>query len=408
MPLYAYFFGGLLEKPYNKTNSAKQIAAWRIGEVGIKTNLEFGTEGGDEMKSKMEIFFLVLFLLSGPVVPAGHTCTAFVLKHGDRILFGENFDWSVSDGLIMVNKRNVRKTAFSTGAGNQQLVSWKSKYGSLTFNHVGREFFHGGINSKGLFVTGLMLRDSEYSPIDSRPIISPTQWKQYILDNCATVEQAIAIQSQIRIFYKSGRFPTHFFLADKSGRCAVIEFVEGKMICSSGSAMPVNILTNSTYANSIEYLKEHEGFGGKRLVSNSSSSLDRFVRTTNMVKSYNPKSSGSMVDYGFKVLDNVAQGEYTAWRIIYDVNEMRIYFITLFNPKIQYIDLKSFDLSCDAPPEIFDLNNKVTGDVTKYFKYYTTQANRDLITRVNSFYHFSLNILDALTQYSEDLLCVEE
>lgn len=360
------------------------------------------------MKSGMGIFMLVLILLIGPAIPAGHACTAFALKHGDRILFGENFDWSVSEGLIFVNKRNVRKTAFSTGAGNQQLVSWKSKYGSLTFNHVGREFFHGGINSKGLFVTGLMLRGSEYSPIDFRPIISPSQWKQYILDNCATVEQAITVQSQIRIFYKSGRFPTHFFLADKSGRCAVIEFVEGKMICHSGAAMRVNILTNSTYVNSVEYLKEHEGFGGSRLVSNSSSSLDRFVRAANMVKSYNPQSPGSMVNYGFKVLDNVAQGEYTAWRIIYDVNEMRIYFITLFNPKIQYIDLNSFALSCDTPPKIFDLNNKLSGDVTMYFKDYTTQANRDLITRANNFYHFPLNILDALTQYSEDLLCVQE
>ena len=159
------------------------------------------------MKSQMGIFLLVLILLICPAIPACHACTAFAFKHGDRILFGENFDWSVRDGLIIVNKRNVRKTAPVTGADNQHLVSWRSKYGSLTFNHVGREFFHGGINSKGLFVTGLILQHSEYPPIDSRPIISQTQWKQYILDNCATVEEAIATQSQIRIFSRSGWFP---------------------------------------------------------------------------------------------------------------------------------------------------------------------------------------------------------
>lgn len=360
------------------------------------------------MKSGMGIFLLVLILLICPAIPAGHACTAFALKHGDRIIFGENFDWSVRDGLIIVNKRNVRKTALVNGAGNQHLVSWRSKYGSLTFNHVGREFFHGGINAKGLFVTGLILQHSEYPPIDSRPIISQTQWKQYILDNCATVEEAIATQSQIRIFSRSGRFPTHFFLGDKSGRCAVIEFIGGKMICHTSAAMPVKILTNSTYATSVEYLKEHEGFGGKHLVPNSGSSLDRFVRAANMVKSYNPESSGPVVNYGFKVLDEVSQGEYTAWRIIYDVNEMRIYFLTFFNPGIQYIDLKSFDLSCDTPSKIFDLNNKVSGDVTKYFKDYTTKTNRDLITRVNRFYQFPLNIVDTLAQYPEDLLCVQE
>jgi choloylglycine hydrolase len=172
--------------------------------------------------------------------------------------------------------------------------------------------------------------------------------------------------------------------------------------------MPVNILTNSTYASSVKYLKKHKGFGGKSSVSNSPSSLDRFVRAAKLVKAYDPESSGSMLNYAFKVLDNVAQGGYTAWRIIYDPNLMRIYFITLFNSEIQYIDLKSFDLSCATPPKIFDLNSKISGDVTKHFKDYTISANRDLIARVNNFYRFPSNIIDALTEYPEGLICVEE
>ncbi len=360
------------------------------------------------MRSKIGIVFLMVTIFICLSTPNIYPCTAFTLKHGDRILFGENFDWSVGDGLIIVNKRNVKKNALIFRAGDQRVASWISKYGSLTFNHVGREFFHGGINSKGLFVTGLILGHSEYPPIDSRPIISQTQWKQYILDNCATVGEAIAAQSQIRIFPRIGRFPVHFFIADKDGQSAVIEFIDGKMIYYTGANMPVNVLTNSTYADSTEYLKEHKGFGGERSVSTSRNSFNRFVHTASMVKSYNAESSGPAVNYGFKILEGAAQGEYTVWRIIYDVNEMRIYFRTTFNFQIQYIDVGSFDFSCDTPNKVFDLNNKVSGDVAKYFKDYTTSANRDLITRVNSLYHLPQEVVDVLERYPEDMFCGQE
>ncbi len=42
-------------------------------------------------------------------MPAAETdaCTTFCLKRGPQAVFGKNYDWSVGDGLVMVNKRGV-------------------------------------------------------------------------------------------------------------------------------------------------------------------------------------------------------------------------------------------------------------------------------------------------------------
>ena len=39
-------------------------------------------------------------------------CTTFCLIGKGEVLFGRNYDWSVGDALIFVNKRGVAKTAF--------------------------------------------------------------------------------------------------------------------------------------------------------------------------------------------------------------------------------------------------------------------------------------------------------
>ena len=61
------------------------------------------------MKSpRSAILGLVLLLLP---VPEATACTTFCLKRGSQAVFGKNYDWDVGDGLVIVNKRGVAKTA---------------------------------------------------------------------------------------------------------------------------------------------------------------------------------------------------------------------------------------------------------------------------------------------------------
>ncbi len=358
--------------------------------------------------NKSGIVFLLFILAVFFGASASHSCTVFSITKGDTILYGENYDWHVKEGLVVVNKRGVKKSPQVFGAGDQKIASWISKHGSVTFNTLGREYFHGGMNTKGLLVTGLILRGSQYPPVDSRDVVSHAQYKQYLLDNCATVEEVIAVQSKIRIYARNQNYPIHFFIADATSQCVVIEFLNGMRVVHKEDNLPANVLSNSEYAYALDYLKEHKGFGGQKIVSQGrTNSLDRFVRACTMVQSYPSNPSVEPVDYGFDILSSVAQGDRTVWRIIYDVSNMRIYFRTLLNTKLQYIDMKSFDFSCDTPSLVLDLTNTLTGDVTSHFKEYTQEVNQAFIMRMADTYKLPGKILNALVTHVYGVSCAQ-
>lgn len=66
------------------------------------------------------------------------------------MVFGKNYDWHLEFGYLMINKRNVTKTAMQTGTAIDSPAAWTSRYGSVTFNQYGRESPMGGMNEAGL------------------------------------------------------------------------------------------------------------------------------------------------------------------------------------------------------------------------------------------------------------------
>ena len=138
---------------------------------------------------KHRMMFLSLCILFACLIPQPcQPCTSFCLYHGNQLLFGSNLDWYLDDGLVIVNKRGVSKTAMTYINMDSNPTSWTSKYGSLTFNQYGREITFSGINEAGLVVSTMMLLETEYPAPDSRPSLGPGQWTQYQLDNSSTFE----------------------------------------------------------------------------------------------------------------------------------------------------------------------------------------------------------------------------
>ena len=71
-------------------------------------------------------------------------------------------------------------------------IQWISKYGSV----VTAGYDIGtcdGMNEKGLVANLLFLTESSYfRPDDNRPVMGLSIWTQYVLDNFATVDEAVA------------------------------------------------------------------------------------------------------------------------------------------------------------------------------------------------------------------------
>ena len=302
-------------------------------------------------------------------------CTTFCLVSSEGPVFGRNYDWDVGVANVTINKRGLQKAALvDRGVAPAE---WTSQFGSLTFNQYGHEFPTGGMNEAGLVVEVMWLEETRFPTPDERKEVSVLQWVQYQLDNCRSVAEVLATDAKIRVTF--GNSPVHFLVCDKAGNQATIEFLDGKMVAHSDADLPTPALANSTYAASKRYLEGFDGFGGDRPRPTSQDSLDRFVRAACGVADYEPSPVKETVAYAFGILEDVAQGDYTRWSIVYDIANLEVHFKTREAPSIKSVKLSAFDLSPEKPAQILAIDTPKAGDPAARFVDYTTEANRRLI-----------------------------
>jgi len=319
------------------------------------------------------LVLLVLFLPQGSLVDA---CTTFCINDGESLVFGRNYDWSIGVGLVMVNRSGIVKSALIPPTDVP--AQWVSKYGNITFNQYGRGLPMGGMNEKGLVVEQMWLQETKYPEPDDRGALRELTWIQYQLDNCETVDEVIATDSEVRITQES--VPIHFLICDARGETAVIEFLEGKMVAHRGEDLSFTALANSTYENSVRYLKSCKGFGGEKVIADDSvSSLDRFAKAARGVVRYDAAEQGGAVARAFGILEEVSQGRATRWSIVYDVKNRAILFRTGKSPKIKILNLDEFDFGCQAPCRVLDIDCDATGVVHDRFVDYSVELNETLI-----------------------------
>jgi len=300
----------------------------------------------------------------------GFGCTTFSIKKENQIVFGRNFDFMIDFGHIIINKRNVSKTALVPLSEKQ--FSWTSRFGSISFNQLGREFPFGGMNESGLVIEQLWLNSTKYPQPDNRYGISVLQWIQYQLDTAKSIDDIIKSDATLRIIDDAGA-NLHFFITDKKGESASIEFINGKMEVAYKEKLPITVLTNNSYQESLRSLTD----SNKEEVSQNpftSNSLFRFAETVKKMKEVNQTTS-NLIAYSFEVLDVVKQENFTQWSIVYDIQNQEIHFKTKSNTTRKVIRLADFDFSSKTNCLISDMKNVK-------FEEYSYVNNLTLINKV--------------------------
>ncbi len=277
-------------------------------------------------------------------------CTSVCLAEGDHLVFGNNLDWFIDDALLVINKRNVRKR----GAWGDNPPEWISKYGSITTNLQGSGFPNRGMNEAGLVVGEMWLGATVYPEPDARPSVDVSQWIQYQLDTCATVDEVLATDKVLRI--DKDEYKSHFFVCDATGACAVVEWLDGKLCSHRGDEVKVRALVNSPYA---ECLRQGDDPTG------------RFAKAAAGLEDY---AGEAPIEYVFSVLQATRQN-HTRWSLVFDVKNLRLHYVTQRNPAVRYVSLQDFDLSCETPVQILDINAQGTGDVGSDFVPFTHEEN---------------------------------
>lgn len=287
------------------------------------------------------------------------------------MVFGRNYDWITATGVVNTNLRGQLKT--SLPPKGEQNFQWISKYGSITFNQYGKEFPTGGMNEAGLVVELMWLDGSKYPKPDARPALSVLQWIQFQLDNCKSIEEVIATDKKVRV--DGDDTPQHYLIADANGNVATIEFLDEKMVVHSGKDLPFPVLANGAYKQSAENIKAQIA-EGKPSVNFQDNSMQRFATACNMVQKFHRvKTEQPIVEYAFDILNNVSQGSFTKWSIVYDISNKKIAFKTEGNKQVKTFSFSDFDFSCNGRPNQLNMNQDLIGDVSKKFSAYTNENN---------------------------------
>jgi choloylglycine hydrolase len=342
-------------------------------------------------------------------IQSAEACTVFVLDDGPRHYYGSNYDWHLGIGYVMVNPAGLTKQSWVVDQDPGRPLHWQAKFGSLTFVQYGQGSPKGGMNEAGLVIEGLMLHATEYPPPDDRPYIGSTgQTKQYLLDTCATVADAVAQLSRVRLAKAYSWTPgIHFMMADARGDCAVVEFLGGRTVIHRDRNLPVKVLTNHPYPTSVKGSTVSQdiefGYAG--------SSRSRFAMAADRLETYRSVPSKQAVAYAMETLTKVSSGSYTQWSVVYDQTERITYWRSSPDENLRWIDLTKIDFDCRKPRRAIPVQRGISGEANDQLSLYTLKDNRALVyqalSRSSDIIPVPKEIWDDVWRWPEKEMCTK-
>ena len=328
------------------------------------------------MKRNIMATVIVAMMLINPF--NGYTCSSFTVKVNKSFILCKSLDWSFGSGILIQNNRGTQRYSIPVGK-NMPTFSWTSKYGSLTVNQYGQFLPDGGMNEKGFAMEEMTLRGSVHEKVGNGKHLNEVQYIQYCLDNFATVKEALEGIKDIEIV-KTFQ-PLHYFISDPSGDSAIIEFINGKRVITTGKDLPIRGITNTSQADA------HKDGRYQVLLANIKEPL-------------NTKKGQKQEDVCYDILEKVKL-PHTKWQIAFDMTKMCIHFRTVDAMHSKTVQMSDFDFAEKSKIKFIDIN--VNHDITYAdFKNFKTFDNYKVMQ--HSFKMLGLPIPDeaikALAEYT--------
>jgi choloylglycine hydrolase len=315
-------------------------------------------------------------------------CTRVVYKGpNNTILTGRTMDFSVE---IPANQWIFPRGMKRNGEVGKNSIEWVSKYGSLGVS-TWDIAIADGMNEKGLVANLLWLVESNYPAFNKegdKKGMAISLWAQYVLDNFASVKEAVDELSKESFAIVSDFIPgtnkfttVHLSISDAAGDNAILEYINEKLVIHHDPSYIV--MTNSPpFDQQLAIAKYWENIPGKTFLPGSVTAADRFVRASFFIKAI-PQTDNTRiavagvfsvirnvsVPYGFEI-EGFPNLSTTRWRCVADQKNLVYYFETALTPNIFWVDLKKIDFSEKAGVRKLNLseNETYSGEVSSEFK----------------------------------------
>lgn len=307
------------------------------------------------------IFAGVLIFTSTLVPHSAEACTRFVyLGVNDQIVTARSMDWKTDIGTnLWVFPRGMERS----GEAGANSIRWTSKYGSVISSGYDISTTDG-MNEAGLVANVLWLVESAYPKYDgTTPGLTIAAWAQYVLDNFATVQEAVDSLAKEPFTIVTDKIPggdqlatLHLSLSDSSGDSAIVEYIDGKQVIHHSRTYQV--MTNSPIFDQQLALNAYwTQIGGTVMLPGTNRASDRFARASFYVNAI-PKTPDPVetIASTFSVIRNVSVPfgittpdqpniSSTRWRTVADHKRKLYFFESALTPNVFWVDLAKMDLS---------------------------------------------------------------
>lgn len=340
------------------------------------------------MKSTTKTFTLCSAFLGVVLslnMPA-EACTRVVYQGpNNTIITGRSMDWKEDPATnLWIFPRGMQRN----GEVGKNPFTWTSKYGSVIASAY-EICSTDGMNEAGLVANLLWLAESSYPQWDgSRPGLSIAAWVQYMLDNFATVNEAVAAVAKNTFDVISDVMPDgsrlaalHLSISDATGDNAIFEYIDGKLRIHHSRSYQV--MTNSPVFEEQLALNDYwQTIGGLTFLPGTNRAADRFVRASFYInaipKTEDPRQALAGV---FSVIRNTSVPlgittpnepniSSTRWRTLADQRNKIYFFESTLYPNVFWVEFRDIDFSAKAPVKKLDLMGGKTygGNVIEHFE----------------------------------------
>lgn len=313
-------------------------------------------------------------------------CTRVVYQGPDNLVItARSMDWKDE---IPANMWVFPRGMDRHGVAGPNSLTWKSRYGSLAISSLDMSTTDG-MNERGLVGNLLWLTESEYPKYDgTKKGLSIAAWLQYMLDNFATVAEAVeAMRAEsfvvVTDFIPGTRKLTtlHLSLSDATGDNAIFEYVDGELKIHHDHSYIV--MTNSpTFDKQLAIAEYWSLVGGLTMLPGTNRAADRFARALFYIRAIPQTPNARTAAAGvFSVIRNasvplgIASEEEpnissTRWRGVADQKNLIYYFESTMAPNVFWVDLKKIDFGQGSPVRKLDVGNspEYTGETSALFR----------------------------------------
>jgi choloylglycine hydrolase len=328
---------------------------------------------------------LIGVLVLGMAAAPADACTRFLWNDNALGVFsGRSMDWPEStEPMLMALPRGMERNGGRVGTKDgvtENPATWKSKYGSVvtTVYGIGAA---DGFNEKGLGMHMLYLASTDFGPRDTaKPAVHAGLWGQYLLDNAATVDEALQAMESIQVVMAEAhghKATVHLAIEDASGDSAILEYVNGKLVVHHGREY--RIMTNDpTYDEQLALLaaRDYSHPSSDTPLPGNVKATDRFQRTAYFAALLpEPKNEREAIAGALAIARNASVpfgapypkfGIYnTEYRTATNLTGRRYFVELTTSPNVIWIDASKLDFAPGSGVRALDPTDiALTGDVT--------------------------------------------